>query len=100
MKYLSADIETIAKATATAAAMERILGVKPELDIRDDHVRLFYYPSDLEKAQNSFRVMIDRKEPGPVRIDYLPIVLPVLVKKYFPHITLGALLLFLLSSKK
>jgi hypothetical protein len=86
-----ANVVTIAKANATAIAMERVTGVYPELDIQSNYVRLYYPADTLPAAQAKFEKILNDKTPSDVRIDYSPLVTPVLIKKYWFY-PVGALL--------
>jgi hypothetical protein len=76
-----ADIRTIAKAKVTALALGKWLGIDPELDIQQDHVRLFWYPKDLKTVQNSFYNSMQEKDKK-LRVDIMPVLMPALIKKY------------------
>lgn len=83
-KRLGADVITIGKAKVLQKAFQRIFGVAPALDIQDTYVRL-YYPADrLKIAQRRFSELVS-KEPSDVRVNFLPITTPFLVKRYAPY---------------
>lgn len=80
-----ADIATITQAKLTQEAFARVLGVKPSLDIREDHVRVYYPPDRLKQAQNAFKLMME-KPPGKLRTDIGPVITPYFVKKGLPFL--------------
>jgi len=79
-----ADIETIGKSKLIQAGLQKLLGIKPTLDIRDKYVRVFYPPDKLKMAQDNFKKVVE-KEPGKIRVEIAPIVTPYYVKKFLPH---------------
>jgi len=81
---LGADIITIGKAKALQRAFKRIFGVAPEMDIQDTFVRLYYPADKLKIAQRRFSDLVS-KEPSDVRVNFLPITTPFLVKRYAPY---------------
>lgn len=98
--FLGADIETIAKAKTYQLAMKRFFNVEPSLDIREDHVRLFYKKEDLHTAQKSYANMIAQGGESDIKIDYLPVILNPTVKRYkLPIMIIAASLIFLIAKK-
>lgn len=80
-----ADIATITQAKLTQRAFKSVLGVEPSLDIREDHVRVYYPPDRLKHAQEAFKVMME-KPPGKLRTDIGPVITPYFVKKGLPFL--------------
>ncbi len=91
-----ADLITIGKAKLTAKGLERLLGVKPSLDIQEDHVRVYYVGSDLVRAQKRFKD-ITTKGPSDVRVSFLPVITPALIKQYAPWLVGGVVAAFVLG---
>lgn len=80
-----ADIKTIATAKITQRAFKAILGIEPSLDVREDHVRIYYPPDRLRAAQEAFKIMME-KPPGKIRTDIAPIITPYFLKKGIPFL--------------
>lgn len=76
-----ASIQAIAKGKAYQYGLEKTFGVRPKLNILQDHVRLSWEGANLKTAQNNFSTMLDQP-PGEVRIDIAPVLYPALIKKY------------------
>lgn len=76
-----ADLPTIAKAKMTSLALGRWLGIAPELDIQQDHVRLFWYSDQLKTVQDNFYNSMQEKDKK-LRVDIMPVLMPALIKKY------------------
>jgi hypothetical protein len=87
---LGADILTIAKAKSYQLALLKLLKANPEMDIREKNIRLFYLREERKKAQKTFENMLKPKKETDIKIDYLPVILPVLIKKYWLHAAIAA----------
>ncbi len=75
-----AELKVIANAKIQSYAIEKIFGERPELDIQEDYVRLYYPADKLPKVQKKFELIM-KSPPGPVRYDLQPILNPYMIKK-------------------
>ena len=75
-----ASIQLVAKANMLSKGMEGFFGLKPELDIQKDYVRLFYSADRLPIAQKNFENRMNA-EPGELRPEIQQIITPYLIKK-------------------
>lgn len=91
-----ADIRDIAKAKLTAMALGKWLGVDPELDIQQDHVRIYWPVEKLAIAQDGFSSAMQQKDKN-IRVDLVPVLMPVLTKKYGIYAAGALLSAFLLG---
>lgn len=96
---MGADLITIGKAKSYSLYMKKLLSAEPTMDIQDKYVRLFYEPNELKKAQNTFNNMLKPGTETDIKIDYLPVMLPVLLKKYSLQIALSLIAFYLISKK-
>ena len=88
-----ATVQTIAKAKATGLIHKNLLGIEPEYDYQDDHVKLHYTGSNLNQVREKInQIATTSKKPGDVRIDFIPMIAPVGIKKALPY-ALGAVAL-------
>lgn len=81
VKFMGADIKTIAEARARAFILEQYFGVKPDLDIQEKYVRIFYTPDKLQEAQENFKNNM-KKPPGKVRSDMNQVFVPWAIEKF------------------
>lgn len=93
-----ASITAIAKAKLYQAGLKRLIGVEPDLDIKKDHVRVFYAADRLKTAQEAYRKLIE-SPPGEIRVDLKPVIQPYYVKKLIPLLAGSAFAGFLLGGK-
>lgn len=75
-----ANIETITKAKIYQLSLEKILGVKPEIVIGDQNIRIYYTPEKLITVQKNIEKMIETKSN--IQVDFIPMFLPILIKKF------------------
>lgn len=84
-----ATAEMLAKAMLYRRALGRVLGQKPDYEVQDDYVRLYWAPDQVKKATDRYGKLVEA-EPGEVRVDLAPVVMPYYTKKYLIF-ALGAL---------
>lgn len=88
-----ATVQTIAKAKATGLILKNLLGVEPEYDYQENYVRLYYTGNNLNQVRERVNeIAATSKKPSDVRIDFIPFVAPVGIKKVLPY-ALGAVAL-------
>ena len=81
-----ATVQTIAKAKATGVILKNLLGIEPEYQYFDNYVRLYYTKEDLPKVQGRInQIAINSSKPSDVRIDFVPMVAPIALKKVVPY---------------
>lgn len=86
-----ASIQTIAKAKTTGLILKNLLGIEPEYQYFDNYVRLYYSAENLPKVQDKInQIAINSSKPGDVRIDFIPMVQPLAIKKIAPF-AIGAI---------
>lgn len=73
------------KAEALALALEQATGEKPYVQNMGEYIRVYWMDAQLPAVQKSITEMIDKKEPGDIRIEWLPAVTPVAIKKVLPY---------------
>lgn len=76
-----AQIEDIAKAKLYSYALQKTFGARPDLDIHNNYVRIYYKGQNLLIAQKQFENMISKK-PGNIRVDMTNVLMNPLIKKY------------------
>lgn len=79
-----ASIASIGKAQLVGAALQKITGQEPSYIYNDDHVRVYFEPDRLKSVQKQLAEMAT-SGPGDVRIDWLPIITPIAIKKAAPY---------------
>ncbi len=84
-----ADIISAARALAIRKGVRKLTGAEPEVELKDDHVRIYFAPDELRIAQEWFKTNMN-KEPGEVRMEVGPVVTPYFLKKLVPY-AIGAL---------
>lgn len=77
---MKADWETIAQGRARAFIIEQYFGVKPDMEIAEDYVRLYYPPDKMSLVQKRFKENME-KPPGKVRVDMNQVFVPWAVEK-------------------
>ena len=93
---LGADITTIAKAKVMQVAIEKIYGVKPEMEIQNNKIVLYYPLNSIATAKKAFSDLLNAPD-GDVEFKYLPVVAPVLIKQYWKYAALGVASVFFLG---
>lgn len=84
-----ASLQAIAKAQASGLALKQMFGVQPDYEYLPDHVKVYYTPDKLLQVQNKIASM-STAAPGEIRIDWVPMVAPLAIKKSLPF-AIGAL---------
>lgn len=79
-----ASAVSIGKAQAAGLAMQSVFGVAPSYLYNPDHVLIYYEPDKLKAVQERIASMAT-SGPSDVRINWLPIVTPIAVKKAIPY---------------
>lgn len=79
-----ANVESIAKAKAYGFGLEQFFGVKPDYEYYTDHVRIYYQPDRLKQVQAKINAMA-AEGPSDVRIDWVPMVTPQVMKTALPY---------------
>lgn len=83
---------TVVKAEALAVALEQATGQKPIVQDMGEYVRVYWNKSDHPAVQGRIEKLISKKEPGDIRLEWMPVVAPVAIKKIAPYalVLLGA----------
>jgi len=85
-----ATIQNIAKAKTTGLILKNLLGVEPEYQYYNDHVRLWYPKESLPAVHEKINtIAVNSEKPSDVRIDLVPMFAPIGIKKVLPY-ALGA----------
>jgi len=80
-----ANALTVGKAKIAGLAMGQIFGQEPQYYYADDHVRLYYDADKLRDIQKRIEMM-ESSGPSDVRVDWLPMITPLALKKAVPII--------------
>ena len=81
-----AALQAIAKAKATGLILKNLLGAEPNYEYSENFVRLYYTKEQLKNVHNRVNeIATNSSKPGEVRIDLLPIVAPIAIKKVAPY---------------
>lgn len=87
-----ATVQSIAKAKGTGLILKNLLGVEPQYDYQVDHVKLYYTGNSLNQVRERInQIAVSSQRPGDVRIDFVPMVAPLVIKKVFPF-AIGAII--------
>jgi hypothetical protein len=78
-----ASLETIGKAQLYGAALQKITGQAPSYIYNDDHVRVYFDADKLKLVQQQINSMAT-SGPSDVRVDWLQIFTPMIIKKAAP----------------
>lgn len=73
------------KAEALALALKQATGEKPYVQNMGEYIRVYWMDAQLQAVQESITKMIDKKEPGDIRLEWMPAVTPVAIKKILPY---------------
>jgi hypothetical protein len=79
-----ASVQTIAKAQGSGLLLEQLFGIPVSYDYQPNHVRVYYQPDRLKQVQGRVATMA-AGGPGDVRIDWFPMVTPVVLKQAAPY---------------
>lgn len=90
-------VQSIAKAQGTGLLLEQLFGVKPSFEYATDHVRVYYEPDRLKQVQAKIGSMA-ASGPGDVRVDWFPMVTPLVLKQAAPY-AIGAVVIGYLLGK-
>ncbi|MDD3065837.1 MAG: hypothetical protein PHT24_06240 [Endomicrobiaceae bacterium] len=81
-----ASIQSIAKAQTAGKLLKAITGIEPEYIYYDDYVQVTYKKENLPEVQRKVSELIANTSSGSdVKIDYVPIVGHVAIKKIIPY---------------
>lgn len=86
---IGAELDTVLKAKAVAAAIYGLTGEKPRVVVKEDHALLSWTPEQNDRLRVKFENQM-AQGPGDVRVDLLPVVSPYVTKRAVP-LLLGAL---------
>lgn len=78
------DITTKLKAEGIAIALEAAVGKKPSVADMGDHIRIYWDKQDYPLIQSKVSKMIQKRDPGNIRIEWIPVVAPIAMKKVLP----------------
>jgi len=85
-----ASLITTAKARTIAYAIQQYTGVKPRVVFLDDYAQISFAAEDQKRLSAYLLNELNKKRsPGDVRIDYRPVISPVITRKAMPYL-LGA----------
>jgi hypothetical protein len=73
------------KAEALALALKQVTGEKPYVQNMGEYIRIYWMDAQLPAVQKSITEMIDKKEPGDIRLEWMSPVTPVVIKKIIPY---------------
>lgn len=75
-----ANIMTIAEAKVYALSLEKLTGVKPDMQIGEKTIRIYYTPEKLIQVQKVLEIKMQQKSD--IQIDFIPMFLPILIKRF------------------
>jgi hypothetical protein len=81
-----AALMTAAKAALLNQAIKQITGEEAILDEQADYVRISFTPSQQVKLRAFLNNQLKPKPPGDLRIDVMPVVLPLAIQKAAPFV--------------
>lgn len=74
------------KAEGVALLAKQVLGVKPEIENAGDHYRVYWNNEDLPEVRENFNTYVSEMQPGDVRVEWVPVVQNVAIKKALPYV--------------
>jgi hypothetical protein len=74
------------KAESVALLAQQILGVKPEIENVGDYYRVYWNKEDLPEVRENLDEYISNIKPGDVRVEFIPVVQNVAIKKVLPYV--------------
>ncbi len=81
-----ANIQAITKAKSIGEILKAFTGIEPEYIYYDDYVSIYYKKSDIpiihEKINKAIQSTSGKKSD--IKIDYLPLISPLIIKKVMP----------------
>jgi len=92
-----ASISQIAKARAVALGIGKSVGIEPDLDIREDHVRLYYSEGKKQEASRLWALFLNSTDKGDVRIDFGGELAPGLIQKFWMYALAGGAVVYAVS---
>jgi hypothetical protein len=79
-----ASIQSITKAKGTGFLLEQLFGVPVAYKYNPDNVGIYYEPDRLKQVQSKIAAMAS-SGPGDVRVEWFPMVTPIVIKKTIPY---------------
>lgn len=79
-----ASLATIGKAQGVGLALKTVFGQEPSYLYEDNYVQVYYQPDRLKKVQSKIAQMA-AAGPSDVRIDFVPMITPIAIKKALPY---------------
>lgn len=90
------DLITIGKAESIKLLCNRLFGFVPTVTYYDDHAEIFFDLSQQIIVRNYLEKLMNDKIPSDLRINIFPILLPLVIKKFFPYgLGIGAIGFFI-----
>lgn len=97
---MMADLLDIAEREALTQALavpiSVLTGRYPKVNRYPERNVIELYPDQIEKAQGYINDWLDKK-PGAVQIDIKPVIIPVILKRYWPWLAGGSAIMVLLG---
>ena len=79
-----ADFLTNTKAQALAVALEQATGEQPIVQDMGNYIRVYWGETQYPAIRQRIEKMISKKEPGNIRVEWIPVVAPIALKKVAP----------------
>ena len=79
------DFITLTKGNAVGFALEQVTDKKPVVQDMGDHIKIYWKDEDIPAITKKINDIISRKEKGDIRVDWMPVVAPIAIKKALPY---------------
>lgn len=81
-----AELQTVIKAKSISEMLNRLTGETPTVEYYSDHARIYFEPDRLKRAQQKIEMILSKKEPSDIRLEWLPLFTPMAIKKGWPFV--------------
>lgn len=82
------DYLTYGKAQAVALALEQATGQTPHVQENEDHYRIYWTENQYPEIREKIEKLISKTEPGEIRVEWMPVITPIALKKAAPYLLL------------
>ena len=97
---MAVTVANIAQAEVTAQAIKALTGgIEPKTVYRKDYVELTFSPADSQKVRAIIEAKL-KEAPGSVRLDSLPIIAPIVIKRAAPWAIVALIVAYLMGKGK
>lgn len=79
------DFITLTKGKAVGFALEQVTGKEPVVQDMGDYIKIYWKDEDIPAITKKINDITSKEEKGDIRVDWMPVVAPIAIKKALPY---------------